>query len=112
MPNRNCSLKGVHIMAEVKVRPLFDRVIVRREEPKDVLKGGIVLPDTAKEKPLEGTVIAVGQGKRADSGEFMVPVVKEGDKILIGKYSGTEVKVNGEDYVIIREDDILAVIEN
>lgn len=98
-------------MAEMKVRPLFDRIIVRREEPKEFVQGGIVLPDTAKEKPLEGTIIAVGTGKRSDSGEFMAPVVKEGDKILIGKYSGTEVKVNGEDLVIIREDDILAVIE-
>ena len=99
-------------MAEVKVRPLFDRIIVRREEAKEGVMGGIVIPDTAKEKPLEGIILAVGQGKRTDSGEFMAPVVKEGDKILIGKYSGTEVKVNGEDIVIIREDDILAVIEN
>ncbi len=98
-------------MAEVKVRPLFDRIIIRREEPKDEIKGGIVLPDTAKEKPLEGTIIAVGKGKRSENGEFLAPVVKEGDKILIGKYSGTEVKVNGEELVIIREDDILAVIE-
>lgn len=98
-------------MAEVKVRPLFDRIIIRREEPKDEIKGGIVLPDTAKEKPLEGTIIAVGKGKRSENGEFLSPVVKEGDKILIGKYSGTEVKVNGEELVIIREDDILAVIE-
>jgi len=99
-------------VAEVKVRPLFDRIIVRREEAKEVVQGGIVIPDTAKEKPLEGIIIAVGQGRRNDSGEFVTPVVKEGDKILIGKYSGTEVKVNGEDLVIIREDDILAVIEN
>ena len=99
-------------MAEVKIKPLFDRIIVRREEPKDVVRGGIVIPDTAKEKPLEGTIVAVGQGKRGDSGEFITPVVKVGDMILIGKYSGTEVKVNGEDLVIIREDDILAVIEN
>lgn len=98
-------------MAEVKVRPLFDRIIVRREEPREYVKGGIVLPDTAKEKPLEGTIIAVGTGKRSDSGDFMAPVVNVGDKILIGKYSGTEVKVNDEDLVIIREDDILAVIE-
>ncbi len=76
-------------MAEVKVRPLFDRIIIRREEPKDEIKGGIVLPDTAKEKPLEGTIIAVGKGKRSENGEFLAPVVKEGDKILIGKYSGT-----------------------
>jgi len=99
-------------MAEVKVKPLFDRIIVRREEPAEVVKGGIVLPDTAKEKPLEGTIVAVGKGKRTDSGEFMTPIVKAGDKVLIGKYFGTEVKVNGEDLVIIREDDILAVIED
>ena len=99
-------------MAGMKVRPLFDRIIVRREEAKEVVQGGIVIPDTAKEKPLEGIIIAVGQGRRNDAGDFVAPVVKEGDKILIGKYSGTEVKVNGEDLVIIREDDILAVIEN
>ena len=99
-------------MAQIKVKPLFDRIIVRREEQKEVVMGGIVIPDTAKEKPLEGIIVAVGQGKRNDSGDFVPPVVKEGDKILIGKYSGTEVKVNGEDLVIIREDDILAVIEN
>ena len=99
-------------MAQIKVKPLFDRIIVRREEQKEVVMGGIVIPDTAKEKPLEGIIIAVGQGKRNDSGDFVAPVVKEGDRILIGKYSGTEVKVNGEDLVIIREDDILAVIEN
>ena len=99
-------------MAEVKVRPLFDRIIVRREEAKEVVMGGIVIPDTAKEKPLEGTIIAVGKGKRTDTGEYLTPAVNVGDMILIGKYSGTEVKVNGEDLVIIREDDILAVIEN
>ncbi len=99
-------------MAQIKIKPLFDRIIVRREEQKEVVMGGIVIPDTAKEKPLEGIIVAVGQGKRSDSGDFVAPVVKEGDKILIGKYSGTEVKVNGEDLVIIREDDILAVIEN
>ena len=98
-------------MAELKVRPLFDRVIVRREEPKDVVKGGIVLPDTAKEKPLEGIIVAVGKGKRSEAGEFIAPEVKKGDRILIGKYSGTDVTVNGEELVIIREDDILAVIE-
>lgn len=97
-------------MANVKITPLFDRIIVRREEPKDVVRGGIVLPDTAKEKPLEGIVVAVGKGKRTDAGDFIAPVVKEGDKILIGKYSGTEVKVDGDDLVIVREDDILAVI--
>lgn len=98
-------------MAELKVRPLFDRILVRREEPVETVKGGIVLPDTAREKPLEGTVMAVGEGKRNDSGEFIPPVVKENDRILIGKYSGTEVKIDGEEYVIVREDDILAVLD-
>ncbi len=98
-------------MAEVKVRPLFDRILVRREEPLETVKGGIVLPDTAKEKPLEGTVVAIGAGKRNESGEFMAPVVKKNDRILIGKYSGTEVKIDGEEYVIVREEDILAVLD-
>ncbi|NLP04681.1 co-chaperone GroES [Candidatus Fermentibacteria bacterium] len=95
-----------------KVRPLFDRILVKREEPQETVRGGIVLPDTAKEKPLEGTVIAVGEGKRKENGEgFVAPVVKAGDKVLIGKYSGTEVKIDGDEYVIVREDDILAVVD-
>ncbi len=99
-------------MSSTKVRPMFDRVLVKREEPQEVLKGGIVLPDTAKEKPLEGTVIAVGAGRRNEGGDaFLTPVVKAGDHVLIGKYSGTEVKIDGEEYVIVREDDILAVVE-
>lgn len=98
-------------MAEVKVRPLFDRILVLREEPVETVKGGIVLPDTAKEKPLEGTVKAIGAGKRNDSGEFIAPVVKVNDRILIGKYSGTEVKIDGEEFVIVREEDILAVLD-
>ena len=94
-----------------KVRPLFDRVLVKREEPQETVRGGIVLPDTAKEKPLEGTVIAIGQGRRKEDGEgFVAPVVKVGDKVLIGKYSGTEVKIDGDEFVIVREDDILAVV--
>lgn len=94
------------------VRPMFDRVLVKREEPVDVLKGGIVLPDTAKEKPLEGKIIAIGEGRRNEKGDgFLSPRVKVGDHVLIGKYSGTEVKIDGEEYVIVREDDILAVVE-
>ncbi|MBD3278019.1 MAG: co-chaperone GroES, partial [Candidatus Aegiribacteria sp.] len=89
----------------------FDRILIKREEPKEVVKGGIVIPDTAKEKPLEGVVEAVGQGKRKDDGDgFVEPVVKKGDHVLIGKYSGTEVKVLDDEYVIVREDDILAII--
>lgn len=98
-------------MGENAIRPLFDRVLIKREEPKEVLKGGIVIPDTAKEKPLEGVVEAVGQGKRNTDGDgFLAPVVKKGDRVLIGKYSGTEVKVLDDEYVIVREDDILAVL--
>ena len=98
-------------MSEPKVRPLFDRLLVQRMEPKEVVKGGIVLPDTAKEKPLEGRIVSVGPGKRNDEGEFIDPVVKPGDRVLIGKYSGTEVVIDDEEYVIIREDDVLAVLE-
>jgi chaperonin GroES len=99
-------------MAEKKVRPLFDRILVKREEPEEQVRGGIVIPDTAKEKPLEGVVKAVGQGKRNESGDgFLNPAVSEGDRVLIGKYSGTDVKIEGEEFVIVREDDILAVIE-
>jgi len=104
--------EGANEMADIKVRPLFDRILVKREDPREVIKGGIVLPDTAKEKPLEGTVIAVGEGGRKESGDgFVKPVVKVGDRVLIGKYSGTEVKINEEDFVVVREDDILAVLE-
>jgi chaperonin GroES len=93
------------------VHPLFDRVLVKREEPQETVRGGIVLPDTAREKPLEGTVIAVGKGKKTENGEGVIaPEVKAGDRVLIGKYSGTEVKIDGEEYVIVREDDILAII--
>ncbi len=100
-------------MADIKVRPLFDRILVRREDPREVVKSGIVLPDTAQEKPLEGTVIAVGEGRRNEAGDgFLAPVVKKGDHVLIGKYSGTEVKIDEEDYVVVREDDILAVLES
>jgi len=95
------------------VTPLFDRVLVKREEPQETVRGGIVLPDTAREKPLEGTVIAVGKGRRNEKGTgFMTPEVKVGDRVLIGKYSGTEVKIDGDEYVIVREDDILATIAN
>ncbi len=98
-------------MDNSNVRPLFDRVLIKREEPKDVVQGGIVIPDSAKEKPLEGIVVAVGEGKRNPDGNgFLAPVVTIGDKVLISKYGGTEIKVLTEDYVIVREDDILAIV--
>ena len=93
------------------LRPLHDRLIVKRLEEDDVSKGGIIIPDSAKEKPQRGEVIAVGKGKVAEDGTVRPPDVKAGDTVLFGKYSGTEVKIESEDRLIMREDDVLAVIE-
>ena len=94
----------------MKVRPLHDRLLVRRIEQKETAKGGIIIPDTAKEKPQEGKVLAVGNGKILDNGQKVALDVKVGDKILFGKYSGTEIKIDGEDVLIVREDEVLAVL--
>ena len=93
------------------IRPLQDRVIIRRIEEGEQIRGGIIIPDTAKEKPQEGEVIAAGAGKKLDSGERVALDVKEGDRVLFGKYAGTEVKLDDQEYLIMREDDILGVIE-
>ncbi len=93
------------------IRPLHDRVIVKRVKEEEKTKGGIIIPDTAKEKPIEGEVIAVGTGKILEDGSVRKLDVKAGDRVLFGKYSGTEVKVDGEERLILREDDILGVIE-
>ena len=95
----------------MKLRPLHDRVIVKRTEEERTSPGGIVIPDTAAEKPIRGEVVAAGNGKLLDSGELRPLDVKPGDKVLFGKYSGTEVKVDGKDLLFMREDDIMAVIE-
>ncbi len=95
----------------MKLKPLQDRLLVQRVEEEKTTKGGIIIPDTAKEKPAEGKVVAVGDGKVADDGKRIPLTVKKGDRILFGKYSGTEVKIEGEDYLIMREDDVLGVIE-
>ncbi len=95
----------------MKLRPLQDRIVVKRVAEETTTKGGIIIPDTAKEKPAEGKVIAVGNGKVADDGKRVALEIKEGDRILFGKYSGTEVKIDGEEYLIMREDDVLGVIE-
>ncbi|HDM79057.1 MAG TPA: co-chaperone GroES [Deltaproteobacteria bacterium] len=95
----------------MKLRPLRDRVIVRRLEEEEKTKGGIIIPDTAKEKPQQGEIIAVGNGKILENGTTVPLTVKEGDKVLFSKYAGNEVKVEGEELLIMREDDILAVIE-
>ncbi|HFB83773.1 co-chaperone GroES [Thermosulfuriphilus ammonigenes] len=96
----------------MKIRPLHDRILVQRIEEEERTKGGIIIPDTAKEKPIMGKVIAVGDGRVTDSGQKIPMVVKEGDRILFGKYAGTEVKIEGEEYLIMREDDVLAIIED
>ena len=93
-----------------KVRPLHDRLLVKRIEEKETVKGGIIIPDTAKEKPQEGEVIAVGNGKILDNGTKVPLDVKVGDKILFGKYSGTDIKIDNEEYLILREDEVLAII--
>ena len=94
----------------MKVRPLHDRMVVRRIEEKETAKGGIIIPDTAKEKPQEGEVLAVGNGKILENGTKVALDVKVGDKILFGKYSGTEIKIDGEEVLILREDEVLAVL--
>ena len=97
-------------MAKSKFRPLHDRVVVRRVESEERTKGGIIIPDTAKEKPQEGEIIAVGSGARDESGKLVPLDVKAGDRVLFGKWSGTEVKLNGEDLLIMKESDIMGII--
>ncbi len=96
----------------MKIRPLNDRILVKRLEEEEKTAGGIIIPDSAKEKPAEGKVIAVGPGKLNDNGDRVAMDVKEGDTILFSKYGGTDVKVDGEDYLIMREDDVLGIVEN
>ena len=93
----------------MNIRPLHDRVVIKRMEEERLSAGGIVIPDTATEKPIKGEVVAVGEGKPLDNGQIRALKVKSGDKVLFGKYSGTEVKVDGKDYLVVREDDIFAV---
>ena len=95
----------------MKLRPLQDRILVQRVEEETKTAGGIIIPDSAKEKPAEGKIVAVGNGKVGDDGKRVALEVKKGDRILFGKYAGTEVKVEGEEYLIMREDDVLGVIE-
>ncbi|GIW42581.1 MAG: 10 kDa chaperonin [Candidatus Binatia bacterium] len=95
----------------MKIRPLHDRVLVRRVDEEEKTKGGIIIPDTAKEKPQEGRVVAVGKGRITDKGELVPLEVKPGDRVLFGKYAGSEVEIDGEDLLILREEDILGVVE-
>ena len=95
----------------MNVKPLHDRVIVKRVEELEKTKGGIIIPDTAKEKPVEGIIVAVGDGKVLDDGKKLALAVKKGDRVLFGKYAGTEIKIDGEEHLIMREDDIIGIIE-
>lgn len=95
----------------MNIRPLHDRILVERLEEEQQTAGGIIIPDTAKEKPQEGRVKAVGKGKKTQDGQVIAPDLKEGDKILFGKFAGTEVKLEGEEYLIMREEDVLCVVE-
>jgi len=95
----------------MKIRPLGDRILVKRIKEEEQTKGGIIIPDTAKEKPQEGRIVAVGKGKMTEAGKLVAPDVKAGDTILFGKYSGSEIKVDGEEHMIMREEDVLGVLE-
>jgi chaperonin GroES len=95
----------------MNLRPLYDRIVVRRIEDQETVQGGIIIPDSAKEKPQEGEVVAVGQGKRLDDGKLVQLDVKVGDRILFGKYSGNEIKLEGNEFLIMREDEVLGVLE-
>ncbi|MCC6392276.1 MAG: co-chaperone GroES [Bryobacterales bacterium] len=96
----------------MNIRPLYDRIVVKRLEEKEAMQGGIIIPDTAKEKPQEGEVVAVGKGKRQEDGKLVALDVAVGDHILFGKYSGNDIKIDGNEYLIMREDEVLGVIEN
>ena len=95
----------------MKVKPIHDRILVKRVEEKETVKGGIIIPDSAKEKPIQAKVIAVGAGKRDKEGKLIALEVKAGDRVLFSKYSGTEVKIDGEEHLILREDDLLAILD-
>jgi len=95
----------------MKFNPLHDRILVKRIEEKEAVKGGIIIPDTAKEKPQEGEVIAVGNGRKTEDGKIIPLDVKAGDRILLGKYSGTEIKIDNEDYLILKEEEVLGIVE-
>jgi len=95
----------------MKIRPLYDRIVVKRIEEQETVRGGIIIPDSAKEKPQEGEVVAVGQGKRLEDGKLVPLDVKVGDRILFGKYSGSDIKLDGDEYMIMREDEVLGVLD-
>jgi chaperonin GroES len=96
----------------MKIRPLYDRIVVQRLEDKETVRGGIIIPDTAKEKPQEGKVLAVGKGKLLEDGRVLPLDVQEGQRVLFGKYAGSEIKLNGDEYLLMREDEVLGILED
>src|SRR6266851_8053255 len=110
-PVQDCRNRDKESVFPMKIRPLGDRILVQRIKEEDKTKGGIIIPDTAKEKPQEGKVVAVGKGKMTKAGKLVAPDVKAGDRILFGKYTGSEVRLESEEHLILREDDILGVLE-
>ena len=96
----------------MKIRPLYDRIVVKRIEQKEQMQGGLYIPDTAKEKPQEGEVVAVGKGKRLEDGKVVALDVQVGDRILFGKYSGSDIKLDGEEYLVMREDEVLGILDS
>jgi chaperonin GroES len=102
----------LEVCKTMNIRPLYDRIVVKRIEEKETVMGGIIIPDSAKEKPQEGEVVAVGKGKRSDDGKLVALDVKVGDHILFGKYSGSDIKIDGSELLIMREDEVLGVLEN
>jgi chaperonin GroES len=111
LPNQQATVNVTKGDQPMRVRPLHDRILIKRIEEKETVKGGIIIPDTAKEKPQEGEVIAVGNGKKTEEGKLIPLDVKAGDRILFGKYSGTEIKIDEQEYLIVREEEVLGVLE-
>jgi chaperonin GroES len=101
----------MEVLTDMQIRPLYDRLVIRRVEQSETVQNGIIIPDSAKEKPQEGEVVAAGRGKRLEDGTVAQLDVKVGDRILFGKYSGSEIKIDGEEYLILREDEVLGVLE-
>jgi chaperonin GroES len=111
MPDHSRNLKVGGSVYKMKIRPLYDRIVVKRVEEKETMQGGLYIPDSAKEKPQEGEVAAVGKGKRLDNGTLVPLDVQVGDRVLFGKYSGSDIKLDGEEYMIMREDEILGILD-
>src|SRR6201997_5726818 len=112
MPHDSGNLKSLETRNKMKIRPLYDRIVVKRVEDKETMQGGLYIPDSAKEKPQEGEVVATGKGKRLEDGKLVPLDVQVGDRILFGKYSGSDIKLDGDEFLIMREDEVLGILES